>query len=116
MAYLSTIALMRISSELGHASYASLFAHCAGPRAGPILDAMLFIYGNGTCVGYFVFLGDFIPALFKFFVPDAPSWVLARWFGIVLSSVVVLPIALQKELAALRHLTPISIMALVYVA
>merc|ERR1740130_1762444 len=98
MAYLSTIALMRISSELGHASYASLFAHCAGPRAGPILDAMLFIYGNGTCVGYFVFLGDFIPALVKLAAPDGAGWIQSRWLAISASGLVILPLVLQKEL------------------
>lgn len=116
MAYLSTVALMQISTTTGQYSYAGLFSHCAGPRAGPILDAMLFIYGTGSCVGYFVFLGDFIPALVKIAAPDAAEWASSRWLAIAGSTVVVLPLALQKELAALRHLTPISICALIYVA
>lgn len=114
LAYLSTIALMRISTETGETTYAGLFTYCAGPRAGPILDFMLFIYGNGSCVGYFVFLGDFISALVD--LADAPDWCSSRWFCITSASLVILPLALQRDLASLRHITPVSILALVYVA
>lgn len=118
LAYLSTIALMRISHETGHYTYAGLFSYCAGPRGGPILDAMLFIYGNGSCVGYFVFLGDFIPALAKLIAPDAPEWISSnyRWLAIAASALVISPMALARDTAALRHLTPISILSLMYVS
>jgi len=80
------------------------------------LDALLCIYGNGTCVGYFVFLGDFIPSLIHLAAPNAPDWCSSRIVGIFVGLLVVLPMALQRELAALRHLTPVSILALAYVA
>jgi amino acid permease len=116
VAYLSTVALMRISHASRESSYAGLFSHCAGRRAGPILDAMLFIYGNGSCVGYFVFLGDFIPALVQLAVPHGPAWCHSRWLAIGGAALLMLPLVLQKDLAALRHLTPVSIMSLMYVA
>merc|ERR1740138_542206 len=78
LAHLSTRRLMEMSTSTGLHSYAGLFSHCAGPRAGPVLDAMLFIYGAGSCVGYFVFLGDFVPALIKLAAPGAPDWVKSR--------------------------------------
>lgn len=35
----------------GKHTYAAVFSHCAGPRAGPVLDAMLFTFGMGSCIG-----------------------------------------------------------------
>lgn len=116
LAYLSTVALMRISTEIGEYTYAGLFSYCAGPKAGPILDAMMFIFGNGCCINYFVFLGDFISALVVLVAPDAPSIFSSRWVVIIAAAVIVAPLALQKELAALRHMTPVSILSLLYVA
>merc|ERR1712232_632739 len=54
LSYVSIVVLMQMSTEGRHDTYAGLFSHCAGWLAGPILDAMLFIYGAGACVGYFV--------------------------------------------------------------
>ena len=31
---------------------------------------MLFVYGNGACVGYMVFIGDFIPAIIALMLPE----------------------------------------------
>lgn len=116
LAYLSTVALMRISTEIGECSFAGLFSYCAGQRAGPIIDTMQFVYGNGCCVNFFCFLSDFIPELVTVLAPQAPGWCSSRWLAITASAVVLLPMELQKELATLRHLTPISILALLYVA
>lgn len=96
-------------------SYADLFAHCAGPRAGPILDAMLFIYGIGSCVGYFVFLADFIPSLISLIAPADSIWI-TREFAIGLAVVIELPLMLQRDVGPLRHVAPISVVALVYMA
>lgn len=116
VAYLSTVALMRITATIGDCSFADLFSHCAGPKAGPILSAMLFIYGNGSCVNYFCFLSDFVPELVTLVAPAAPAWCSSRWLTIVVSALLIMPLALQKELSSLRFVTPFSIMSLVYVA
>jgi len=115
LSYISTRALMRMSAETGHGTYAGLFSACAGPRAGPVLDAMIFIYGNGVCIGYFVFLGDFIPSLVSL-AHDAPSWCASREAAIGLAAILVLPLVLLRDVAKLRYASPISIIALVYVA
>jgi len=48
--------------------------------------------------------------------PDAPAWVASRELAICGSSLLVLPLALQKDLSALRFVAPISILALLYMA
>mmetsp|Transcript_127382 Transcript_127382/g.220830 ORF Transcript_127382/g.220830 Transcript_127382/m.220830 type:complete len:524 (-) Transcript_127382:125-1696(-) len=116
LAYLSTVALMEISHVTGRHTYAGLFSHCAGPLAGPILDAMLFIYGNGSCVGYLVFLGDFIPDLAKLVVPGAPEFWHSRTFAIALSTVILCPLVVVKDVSALRFMAPVSILTLFYVS
>lgn len=113
LAYESTVILMMLSTETGHKSYGGLFAHCAGPCAAPVLDAMMFIFGAGASVGYFVFLGDFLPPILGIF--DLPDWIANRTFVIPVSALVVFPLAMQKDLSIMRFISPVSIMALVYV-
>jgi len=116
LAYASTKVLMRACQQTGHDTYAGLFAHCAGHRGGVILDAMLVVYGNGACVGYLVFVADFVPSLVKLISPGAPAWLMSRWLAILIAALIVLPMAVQRDLAALRFFTPVSIMALMYMA
>lgn len=114
IAYVSIFKLMRMSVETGAGSYAALFSHCAGPRAGPILDTLLFIYGNGASVGYLVFLGDFIPAVFNYAAPD--FFLAKRTWAIVAAACLTAPMALQRDTSILRYIAPVSIISLMYVA
>lgn len=116
VSYFSGVALMRIATAIGEATYAGLFSFCAGARAGPILSAVMFIYGNGTCVIKFCFLGDVLPQLVQLVAPYAPAWCMSRAVTILAAFVVILPMALQKQLSAIRHITPVSIISLMYVA
>jgi amino acid permease len=115
LSYMSTKILMQLSTKTKKYTYAGLFAYCAGPRAGPVLDAMLFIYGNGSCVGYLCFLGDFIPSLLALICGHAPDpwW---RPLSICLCALMTLPLDLQKDLSALRFVAPVSIVALLYMS
>jgi amino acid permease len=120
LAFLGMSKLMVMTNETGQVTYAALFSHCAGPRAGPVLDAMLFVYGNGSCVGYFVFLGDFIPSLLalatghKNYIKECPPW--WRTVAILTCAVLLLPLTLQRDVSAFRFVAPISITSLVYMA
>lgn len=116
LAFASTKVLMRACQQTGHDTYAGLFAHCAGRRGGVILDAMLVVYGNGACVGYLVFVADFVPAIVILISPHAPAWLASRWLAIVVAGCIMLPMVVQRDVAALRYFTPVSIMALVYTA
>lgn len=116
LSFVSTKVLMQMSTQTGCESYAALLSHCAGPRAGPVLDAMLVVYGCGSCVGYFVFLGDFIPSLMKLIAPHGPEWLWDRWLSIALAAGLLVPLVLPRDLSALRHMTPFSILSLMYMA
>mmetsp|Transcript_7461 Transcript_7461/g.19957 ORF Transcript_7461/g.19957 Transcript_7461/m.19957 type:complete len:482 (+) Transcript_7461:73-1518(+) len=114
LAFLGCSKLMWMTNETNQATYAALFSHCAGPRAGPVLDAMLFVYGNGSCVGYFVFLGDFIPQLIALAAGRSagPAW----WRDVAIfgSVLVLLPVVVQRDTSCFRFIAPVSIVALLY--
>lgn len=116
LAFLSTTALMRMSAQTGHDTYAGLFSHCGGRAAGIVLDAMLFIYGNGSCVGYFIFIADFVPSLVSLVAPSAPEWLAGRVLAILVAALIISPMALQKDVSVLRYVAPMSILALMYMA
>jgi len=116
LAFASTNVLMQACQETGHDTYAGLFAHCTGGSGGAILDVMLVVYGNGACVGFMVFLSDFVPSLVTLVFPSSPAWLASRWFAIFLAVLIILPLAVQRDLAVLRFVTPMSIAALVYMA
>ncbi|CAK9097040.1 unnamed protein product [Durusdinium trenchii] len=120
LAYLGMAALMEMSTKTGCSSYAALFSHCAGHLAGPILDAFLFVYGNGACVGYMVFIGDFVPPVLALMFPGE-TWAqdttgLSRTCCIAIAAVLLVPMMLPYDLSRLKFLQPVSIMALVYMA
>lgn len=116
IAALSITVLMEMTALTRKDSFASLFAHCAGPMAGPVLDFMLFLYGNGACVGYLVFLSDFIPALVTSVAPHCAPVLQGREVAITASALLLLPLVLQKDVSALRCIAPISIISLIYMA
>lgn len=119
LAYLGMDALMDMSNRTGCSSYAALFSHCAGTKAGPILDAMLFIYGNGACVGYMVFIGDFVPNIIALIFPE--NWAQdtkgpTRTCSILIAAVLLVPMMLPNDLSKLKFLQPVSIMSLLYMS
>ncbi|CAE7290755.1 avt5 [Symbiodinium natans] len=119
LAYVGMDALMDMSTRTGCSSYAALFSHCAGPKAGPILDAMLFIYGNGACVGYMVFIGDFVPNIIALIFPE--DWAQdtmgpTRTCSILVAAVLLVPMMLPSDLSKLKFLQPVSIMSLLYMS
>ena len=119
LACLGVQKLMEMSNKTGCSSYAALFSYCAGPRAGPTLDAMLFLYGNGGCVGYMVFIGDFVPAVLAVIFPE--PWAqdlqgMSRTASIGVAAVLLVPMMLPYDLSRLKFLQPVSIMALIYMS
>uniref|UniRef100_A0A7S1AB03 Amino acid transporter transmembrane domain-containing protein n=1 Tax=Noctiluca scintillans TaxID=2966 RepID=A0A7S1AB03_NOCSC len=112
LAYLSIVSLMQMSTQTGQHSYAALLAHCAGPRAGPFLDTLLMLFGFGSCVGYLVFVGDFVPDLIMSVAGTCPEYV--RTIAIVGAAVIVTPLSCQRSLDALRCITPLGIISLIF--
>ncbi|CAE8609015.1 unnamed protein product [Polarella glacialis] len=71
------------------------------------------MYGNGSCVGYMVFIGDFIPAIIKLLDPSlTQEWI--RPVCIISAATMMVPLVLPRDISALRHVSPVSIMALIY--
>eukprot|EP00928_Gymnodinium_smaydae_P004018 TRINITY_DN11410_c0_g5_i1.p1 TRINITY_DN11410_c0_g5~~TRINITY_DN11410_c0_g5_i1.p1 ORF type:complete len:488 (+),score=96.61 TRINITY_DN11410_c0_g5_i1:76-1539(+) len=119
LSFFGTRALMQMSTRTGCNTYAALFSHCAGAKAGPILDAMLFIYGNGSCVGYMVFIGDFLTAIMRLLTNDGahgPAWLCNRTTLIAGAAALMIPLVLPRDIAVLRYVSPVSILALIYMA
>lgn len=116
LAYASVYALMLMCMVRGKETYAAIFSHCAGPRAGPVLDAMLFLYGMGSCIGFFIFIGDFVPAIIGVFGSSVASWdcEVERDVAIVGAAFLTLLLGLSKDISFLRYVSPVSIGALVY--
>jgi len=63
-----------------------------------------------------VFLSDFVPSLVTLVFPSAPAWLASRWFAILVAALIILPMAVQRDLAVFRFITPLSILALIYMA
>lgn len=113
MALLGMDILMRATVQDGCESFAKLLAYHTGPKSQPLLDAMLSIYGNGSMIAYFIFLGDFLPKLMSDFGATA-GWLLDRPMLLGFAALLVLPVTLQKKMGILAKITPIALLALAY--
>ncbi|EER08029.1 amino acid transporter, putative [Perkinsus marinus ATCC 50983] len=71
----------------------------------------MFFYGMGTMTAYLILEGDFLPALFAWIGVSVP-----RTFCIFLVAIVAIPLVLPEKLSVLRHVTPISTLALIFTA
>ncbi|CAJ1358958.1 unnamed protein product [Effrenium voratum] len=82
---------------------------------------MLFVYGNGACVGYMVFIGDFIPAIIALMLPEE-AWAqnttgITRTVSIAVAAALLIPMMmLPEDLSRLKFLQPVSIVALMYMS
>ncbi|CAE7884161.1 BSPAL1 [Symbiodinium microadriaticum] len=75
--------LMKSAVLLHRYTFGSLVSYAFGPRSGIFLDMMLFLYGNGSLLMYFIFLGDFIPSIFLYFTGQTGRIMVL--FGLALS-------------------------------
>eukprot|EP00929_Paragymnodinium_shiwhaense_P028398 TRINITY_DN16461_c0_g1_i1.p1 TRINITY_DN16461_c0_g1~~TRINITY_DN16461_c0_g1_i1.p1 ORF type:complete len:505 (-),score=67.44 TRINITY_DN16461_c0_g1_i1:204-1565(-) len=110
--------LMRSAVKQRVHSFGALLVSCFGPRSGIFLDIALFVYGNGALIAYFIFLGDFLPSIVKSFAGGVPAWASSdddlRMYCMCATLIVILPLALAKNLSALRYVTPVAFIALLY--
>jgi amino acid permease len=106
-------------------TFSGLLSKCLGTMSGMFLDVSLFFYGTGSCITYFIFLGDFVPDLVLYFgdllgafdqAHGAPHAQDIRTSCLIASLVIVIPLCLPKELSALRHVSPIALAGILYTA
>lgn len=115
LAYVSSAALMEMSMVTGCQTYSEICTYALGPRAGPLLDMMLFVFGNGVFAMGLKLLTDYVPSLVGL-LHAAPAWVADRRTTIFVSAALVFPLAVQKNIAALSEFTKFQLAAFVYTA
>ncbi|CAJ1404878.1 unnamed protein product [Effrenium voratum] len=110
--------LMKSAVMLHRYTLGSLLGYVFGRKSGVLLDMMLFIYGNGTLILYFVFLGDFIPNIFQAVMGGADSppaeQEKLRTYCVVAAMCTVMPVSLFRDLSMLRVLSPVMVIGIVY--
>ncbi|CAK8998829.1 unnamed protein product [Durusdinium trenchii] len=107
----------------------NLMSFVFGQSIGVALDLMLFLYGNGSLITYFIFLGDFIPSIVEALSPGYwPQPTLERELSLeemqeldelrtkclVAALLLVLLPSLPRDLSGLRYLSPIMAIGIIY--
>ena len=112
LAYISMRMLLLAAERQRIFSYGKLFSVSMNMRyAGPFLDVVTILFGQGVVIAYFVFLGDFVPAL-----GDALGLSVSRTVSILLCCCCAVPLIIPSRLSALKYITPISTISLIVTA
>ncbi|GAB1222392.1 hypothetical protein ENUP19_0106G0022 [Entamoeba nuttalli] len=87
-------------------------SYCVGGKyLSIIVQLSAFCYTTGTCIGYIIFLGGFVPRLFGDYDDE---WYSDRSLMITLMSLLILPLTFFKNLSALKFTSIISIICIFY--
>jgi amino acid permease len=112
LAFISMRMLLFSAERTQVFSYGKLFAQSMEFRvAGPFLDVVTMMFGQGVVIAYFVFLGDFLPSL-----AGALGINLARTVSILGACILATPLVIPHRLSALKYLTPVSTLSLIVTA
>eukprot|EP00397_Hematodinium_sp_SG-2012_P024584 GEMP01025613.1.p1 GENE.GEMP01025613.1~~GEMP01025613.1.p1 ORF type:complete len:448 (+),score=70.24 GEMP01025613.1:382-1725(+) len=103
--------LMNASAATGLKTYGFLVAQTFGRQFGLIFDVMLFLYGHGAIITYFIFLDEYLTDMFDF-----GGNTKVRALMLLFALVVLVPLSLSRELRAFKHLSWLSFFALCYTA
>lgn len=112
ISFFSMLMLIESANKTRKYSYASLLAHVMGPWTAPALDLIMIFYGTGALIAYFIFLGDFVPHIVQ--AAGYPS--IERRFAIMATLAIAMPLAFPQKLSALKYVSPISTMSLLFTA
>ncbi|CAD7957479.1 unnamed protein product [Amoebophrya sp. A25] len=106
--------LMEQAAETGSTQYGEL----VGKKmrgCGTAFNIVLSAYGFGCQVAYSNFVGEFTSALFQVMLPSVP--ILHRKdFVMFAILVIVIPLTVPRSISALRYVSPISVVSLMYTA
>eukprot|EP00450_Noctiluca_scintillans_P007712 CAMPEP_0194505688 /NCGR_PEP_ID=MMETSP0253-20130528/32970_1 /TAXON_ID=2966 /ORGANISM="Noctiluca scintillans" /LENGTH=454 /DNA_ID=CAMNT_0039348289 /DNA_START=45 /DNA_END=1405 /DNA_ORIENTATION=+ len=109
--------LMRAAVKKEASTFGELLAACFGARVQVLLDLALVFYGMGSMIAYFIFLGDFLPAIVSAFSGGAiQENGTLRTMCILATLAPIVPLSFPKDLSALRYVAPMGIIALLYTA
>lgn len=121
--FLGLDVMMRGAVRLEVKDTAALLAKCIGKWSGPAMDLLCMLYGNGTIITFFILLGDFIPVIVNHMIAlswlppfEAPFGLSMRTASILGSLCIILPLSVPAKLSALRYLSPVALVAVVFTA
>lgn len=117
VAMVSMEVLMKCAVKQHRYTLGSLMSCVFGQGIGVALDLMLFLYGNGSLITYFIFLGDFIPTIFEglsqgtYSEHDRDE---LRTRCLVGALLIVMGASLPRDLSGLRFLSPVMAIGILY--
>jgi amino acid permease len=125
---LSALLIARCCELSGKYTYKDMAVAALGKRAGIAIAATLVLYTLGSCVAFAVLLGDFLPNLFDFFMDmgcgaggcTGSAETVRSIFGraevmiVLVGSLVLNPLALNRNLDALRFTSGLSFICIIY--
>ncbi|EER08334.1 vacuolar amino acid transporter, putative [Perkinsus marinus ATCC 50983] len=112
IAFVTMYILIMCAVRANKHSYGSLLGYCAGKWVAPVLDIILFLYGMGAVIAYFILLGDFLPALFQLVGVTVASRTICM-IGVAAFAV---PLVLPRRLSALQYVSPVATFSLILTA
>jgi len=122
MAYFSLRILILSSVLTGVKSYTKIAHNLYGPRMSYFAQAMLLLNLYGTCISYIVAAGNLITPVVKIafgYKTDelvVPFYLETRFIMVFCTSVIVLPLALQRTMGALRYASLIAVFCTCYLS
>ncbi|KAL0212421.1 hypothetical protein RCL1_006047 [Eukaryota sp. TZLM3-RCL] len=116
LAATSFILLASCCEKTGELSYKGVAMKVFGPKWGSFVELFVFLYTSGSCIGYCVLLGDYLPNLLHEFFPDSLPSILyeRRTLIILVALIVLLPLALLPKLDALKYTSIAAVVCAAY--
>ncbi|KNC52697.1 amino Acid/Auxin Permease family [Thecamonas trahens ATCC 50062] len=106
--------LVRLSDATGLFSYRDIAVEAYGPMMSKVCQLVLMLYTSGTCIGYGVLVGDFIPKVFEHWLAH-DNLLCRRDFVIALVAICfMLPLSLLEKMDALKFSSFLALMCVTY--
>ncbi|KAL7712884.1 Amino acid transporter [Entamoeba marina] len=101
------IFLTIVAEKTQQMTYKDISYHVGGRYLSIVVQLSAFCYTTGTCIGYVIFLGGFVPHLFG---DSDDEWFSDRSLVITIMTILILPLSFFKNLSALGFTSILSIL------
>lgn len=117
---ISGLVILGYCSQVSNEStYQEVVRATCGKVTGILCEVAIAIYTFGTCIAFFIVIGDQLDRLIEAAYPDGSSthlWYMDRKFTISVTAVlVILPLSIPKEIGFQKYASAISVMGTWYV-
>jgi len=112
--FISISMLIDCTHKVKKYSYASLLGQAIGAKSALVLDLVMVMYGFGAIIAYYIYLADFLTPLTS--VVSSGYLECNRSCSILVSFCVALPLTFPEKLSALKFVSPISTLSLLFTA